>query len=62
MREIKPHTAGRQKLAPDQVEVTGAVWWRAWATPERLVVVADGAAASARSHDGRDVVVVALPE
>lgn len=58
----KPHTLGRSVLADGDVEVTDAAWWRAWRTPEHVVVVVDSADATARSRDGAPVVVVPLLE
>ena len=58
---VKPHTIGRRVLAPDEVEVTDAAWWRAWATPDGVVAVVDGPAASVRARDGRPVTTFALP-
>ncbi|WP_395244189.1 alpha-L-fucosidase [Agromyces sp. MMS24-K17] len=61
---VKPHTAGRGPVAADGVE-TDAAWWRAWATPEHVVVVVDGPGASVRVGDdvlaGREAIVVPLP-
>jgi alpha-L-fucosidase len=62
MTAIKPHTIGRGILDAHEVEVTDAAWWRAWATPDGVVVVADGPAASARVRGGRPVTVVTLPD
>lgn len=62
MTAIKPHTIGRGILGADEVEVTDAAWWRGWATPDGVVVVVDGPAASARSLGGRPVTLVVLPE
>lgn len=61
MTGVKPHTIGRSVLAADEVEVTDAAWWRAWATPTGVVAVVDGDAASVRALDGRSVTVVSLP-
>lgn len=62
---IKPHTLGRGPVAADDVE-TDAPWWRAWATPEHVVVIVDGPGASVRVRDearaGRELLVVPLPD
>jgi alpha-L-fucosidase len=59
---LKPRTIGRGPVAAHDIEVTGAAWWRAWSTPDGIVVVVDGPEASARARDGRPVVTVALPD
>ena len=61
MTAIKPHTIARSVLDEGDVEVTDATWWRAWATPEGVVVVVDGPGASVRARAGLDVVVIPLP-
>ncbi|ANJ26187.1 alpha-L-fucosidase [Agromyces aureus] len=62
MTAIKPHTLGRRMLRADEVEVTDAAWWRAWATPDGIVVVVDAPAASVRSVDGRPIIRIVLPD
>lgn len=62
MTAIKPHTLGRRMLGADEVEVTDAAWWRAWATPDGIVVVVDAPAASVRSVDGRPITRIVLPD
>ncbi len=61
MARVKPLTIGRRPSAAHEVEVTDASWWRAWATPDGVVVIVDGPEASARVRDGRPAVVVPLP-
>ena len=61
MARVKPLTTGRSLLAPGEIEVTDASWWRAWRTSERIVVVTDEVGATVRVPDGGDVLIVPLP-
>ena len=58
---LKPRTLNRGPIGDDELELTDASWWRAWSTPECVVVVTDNAESRARALDGRPVVVVPLP-
>lgn len=62
LRAIKPFTVDRGPLPAEAIEVVDAAWWRAWSTPKGVVVVVDDPGASARSRDGREVVLVPLPD
>lgn len=62
MRHVKPMTIGRRTLAADELEVTDAAWWRAWATADGVAVVVDRPEASVRVRDGRPVTMVPLPD
>lgn len=65
MSAIKPLTIGRRQLGDDrraELEVSGTTWWRAWETNDGIVVVIDGAEASARFRSDRPVTVVSLPD
>jgi alpha-L-fucosidase len=61
LTRVKPLTTGRSVLSPDEIEVTDASWWRAWRTPERVVVVTEVEGATVRVPGGGDAVIVPLP-
>ncbi|MRG60253.1 alpha-L-fucosidase [Agromyces sp. CFH 90414] len=58
---LKPRTIDRGPVDDAAIEVTDASWWRAWSTPDGVVVVTDRDEASARSLDDRPVTLVPLP-
>lgn len=62
MSLVKPLTRGRRPLDTDAITVMDAAWWRAWATPDGMVAIVDGAGASVHARDGHAVTVVALPD
>jgi alpha-L-fucosidase len=64
MRALKPYTAGRSFPGGDKVAVSaeGDVWFRFWASGDRLVVVADRPDAVKIDAPGFEVVAIALPE
>jgi alpha-L-fucosidase len=61
MARVKPLTTGRSMVAPGEIEVTDASWWRAWRTPRQVVVVTDAEGATVRVPGGADAVILPLP-
>lgn len=63
MAAVKPLTLGRSLLHPFERDVqTDASWWRAWRTPDRLVVVVDDPSARVTTAPGESLAIVVLPD
>ena len=65
MQVLKPLTADRRTLTPDEVTVRGAddgSWWRGWWHGERLVIVTDGAGIEVAADYADVATIVELPE
>ena len=64
MQALKPLTADRRTLTPDEVTVRGAdeaLWWRCWWHGERLVIVTDGAGIEVAADYADDATIVSYP-
>ncbi|WP_350347525.1 alpha-L-fucosidase [Agromyces sp. G08B096] len=63
MSRVKPLTADRARLRPDEVRLANPdAWWRGWVSGDRIVVVTDDAdGLGAEAVDGRAVEVIGLP-
>ncbi|MFE7506922.1 alpha-L-fucosidase [Promicromonospora sp. NPDC057488] len=63
IREVKPWTGSRRPLTSDELTVDAPedVWWRAWRSGGRIVVITDQPAVSFSGPAADDLVVLPLP-
>ena len=64
MQALKPLTADRRILTPDEVTVRGAdeaLWWRGWWHKEQLVVISSDADVDVEASDAEEVRILELP-
>ena len=64
MQVLKPLTADRRILTPDEVTVRGAdeaLWWRGWWHHQQLVVISSDADIDVEATGAEEIRILELP-